>query len=91
MLKPSMKYAVIYTYSFDSDSAVYLFDDYDDAADFLEESFERELETEIEECGADEVEFKYDNDRSYAAVIHHTPDGDDVCEYRLCTTLMEDK
>ena len=48
MLKPSMKYAVIYTYSFDSDSAVYLFDDYDDAADFLEESFERELETEIE-------------------------------------------
>lgn len=46
-----MNYAVIYTYSFDDDVAVYLFETEEEAVAFLKSSYEEELRIDIEENG----------------------------------------
>lgn len=46
-----MNYAVIYTYSFDDDVAVYLFETEEEAVAFLRSSYEEELRIDIEENG----------------------------------------
>ena len=44
-------YAVVFTYSFDQDCAVYLFQGEQSAKEFLKESFDEELRIEVEENG----------------------------------------
>lgn len=46
-----MNYAVIYTYSFDDDVAVYLFETEEEAMVFLRSSYEEELRIDTEENG----------------------------------------
>ena len=46
-----MNYAVIFTYSFDGDVAVYLFQDELSAKKFLRDSYEEELRIDKEENG----------------------------------------
>ena len=48
-----MNYAVIFTYSFDDEVAVYLFETYDEALIFLTESYNEEMRIDIEENGWD--------------------------------------
>lgn len=45
----SKSYAVIFTYSFDSEVVVYLFDTWDEAWEFLEDSYNEELRIDKEE------------------------------------------
>ena len=44
-----MSYAVIFTYSFDNEVAVYLFETEEEAKDFLKSSYKEELRIDIEE------------------------------------------
>lgn len=46
-----MNYAVIFSYSFDGDVAVYLFETEEEAVAFLRSSYEEELRMDIEESG----------------------------------------
>ncbi len=46
-----MNYAVIYTYSFDDDVAVYLFETEEKAVAFLKASYEEALRIDVEENG----------------------------------------
>lgn len=80
-------YAVIFTYNFDEDSSVYLFEDEELAKEFLYESFceERRIETEENEWDVDSLVAA---DRTYALISHSDigADGEeyeDICEYRL--------
>lgn len=75
-------YAVIFTYDFDDDVAVYLFSDEEKARTFLRENFEREVEIDTEENGYD-TESYIREDGWYAKIINHFDDHDDVTEYRV--------
>ena len=48
-----MNYAVIFTYTFDSEVVVYLFATYEDAKKFLTDSYKEEMRIDIEENGWD--------------------------------------
>ena len=81
------EYAVIFTYDFDTESDVTLFDDYDAAKQYLKESFNEELRIETEENEWDDVETYMNDDETYGEIRHYTDDGIDTCEYRLCTNV----
>lgn len=74
-----MNYAVIFTYSFDPEVPVYLFADFDSAADFLRTSMMKELKIDVEENGWNSVlEFSEDND--YAKITTYFPDHTNITE-----------
>lgn len=86
-------YAVLFTYNFDEDSSVVLFDDEEEAKDFLYDSFDEERRIEMDEYkwGVDSLVAA---DRTYACITHTriNPDGEDyedVCEYRLCYDVRD--
>lgn len=81
-MEENKSYAVVFTYSFDSDTAVYLFDTEKDALIFLRESFMEELRIDREENGWD-TESYIDEDAGYAEIINHFYDRDDKTEFRL--------
>jgi hypothetical protein len=76
-------YAVIFTYSFDDDVAVYLFEDDKLAEEFLREAYEEELRIQVEENEWD-AEGEIREDGWYAKITTHSDNhGDDVIEYRI--------
>lgn len=66
-------YAVVYTYSFDSDCAVYLFDTFEEARKFLTESFQEELRIDTEENGWSS-EGELSEDKTYAKIVNRYSD-----------------
>ena len=48
-MEKTMSYAVIFTYSFDDEVAVYLFETEEEAKNFLESSYKEELRIDTEE------------------------------------------
>lgn len=79
-----MNHAVIFTYSFDPEVPVYLFADFDSAADFLRTSMMKELKIDIEENEWNSVlEFSEDND--YAKITTYFFDHTDITEAYIGT------
>lgn len=76
-------YAVVFTYSFDNDAAVYLFDTIEEAKDFMLKSYKEELRIDKEENGFDVDGFVMD-DNTYAKIINYSKCGDcDVTEFHI--------
>lgn len=82
-----MNYAVIFTYSFDGDVAVYLFATEDEAQKFLRESYQEELRIYQEENGWNSVG-EISEDGWYARIHVEFDDADhplDLTEFRIGT------
>lgn len=69
-------YAVIFTYSFDSEVSVYLFATEQEAKKFLKDSLDEEVRIDREENGWD-CEFTLSEDGWYAKITNNFDDGDD--------------
>ena len=74
-------FAVIFTYNFDSDVAVYLFDTYEEAHKFAEDSYYEEMRIDREENGwdtsggiIDDVEW---------VITNNFPDHTDITKIRI--------
>ena len=80
-------YAVIFTYSFDRDVAVYLFATEDEAKAFLTESYQEELRIDTEENPRD-VESEISTDRDDAKITTLFDDHEDVTEFRLGSVYL---
>ena len=76
------QYAVIFTYSFDDDVAVYLFDDEDKAKKFLADNYYEELRIDTKENEFD-VDAVISDDGRYAEIVSHFDDHDDVTKFRI--------
>lgn len=82
-----MNYAVIFTYSFDIDAAVYLFRTEEEAKKFLRESYLEELRIDQEENGWNSVG-EISEDGWYAKIQVEFDDADhplDLIEFRIGT------
>ena len=80
-----MNYAVIFTYSFDDEVAVYLFATEDEAKKFLRESYLEELRIDTEESGWDSIG-EISDDGWYAKITTNFYSGyphTDVTEFRI--------
>ena len=75
-------YAVVFTYSFDTDSTVYLFDTEEKAIDYMMKSLEEELRIDREENGWNSDGYVTE-DKMYAEIITHYPSGDGVTEMHI--------
>lgn len=75
-------YAVIFTYSFDPDAAVYLFDTFEEAAEFLAKSFEEELRIDLEENKWNSVG-SISEEHDYAKITTTFYDHEDMTEFHL--------
>lgn len=74
-----MNYAVVFTYSFNDDVAVYLFEDLESAEKFLVDNYREELRVDVQENGY--ITSSYiTNDHRYAAITDHFEDHDDITE-----------
>jgi hypothetical protein len=74
-------YAVVFTYSWDNDAAVYLFDTEEEAVDFLAGAYDAEVKNDVE-CGF-ESEYFIDSDGYYARITRYSSFGDDITEFHL--------
>lgn len=74
-----MNYAVIFTYSFDGDVAVYLFPDESSAKKFLRDNYEEELRIDKEENEYD-VYGEISDDGRYAKIVDRFNDHENVTE-----------
>lgn len=86
-------YAVLFTYNFDEDSSVVLFDDEEKAKDFLYNSFDEERRIEMDEYKWG-VASLVTPDKTYACITYTRfkadgEDYEDVCEYRLCYDVRD--
>lgn len=77
-----MNYALIFTYNFDQDCEVLLFNTWEEASTKLKEYAEEEFRIEAEENEYDS-ELVHDDDWSYAEVISHFDEADDICYYHV--------
>ena len=84
------KYAVIFTYSFDTDSTVTLFDSYEKARDYLKKTAQEEYRIQYEENGW-ETELYNSFDWEYATVTSYFSDRTDECTYILCHDVRKGK
>lgn len=75
-------FAVIFTYSFDDEVAVYLFDTEDEAKKFLKESFEEEVRIDTEENGWDCNSY-IEDDGKYAKIFNRFDDRIDATTFRI--------
>ena len=75
-------YAVIFTYSFDDEVVVYLFDTEKEATDFLVASFQEEKRIDEEENGWN-PECWLSEDRWQATITNRFFDHEDVTEFRI--------
>lgn len=85
-------YGVIFTYNFDHDSSISLFETLEEAQNYLVESYEEEKRIETEENGWD-VECSITDDKTYASIVHSgiDPSGEeyrDICEYHLACNII---
>ena len=79
-----MNYAVVITYSFDDEVAVYLFADEEAAKKMLRESYENEVRIDTEENGWD-VDAVIRDDGWYAKITDRFSDRENVTEFRIGT------
>lgn len=82
-----MNYAVIFTYSFDGDVAVYLFATEEEAKKFLRDSYQEELRIDQEENGWSSVG-EISEDGWYAKIQVEFDDADhplNLTEFRIGT------
>lgn len=77
-----MDFAVIFTYSFDDDVAVYLFETFEAAQNYLLNSLYEEHRIDVEENGWDSY-FETNEDKTYGRLITQFPDHDDIMEIRI--------
>ena len=77
-----MNYAVVFTYSFDDDVAVYLFENELSAKDFLMSSYAEELRIDVEENRWDSVGVLSDGGW-YAKITTSFHDHEDTTEIRI--------
>lgn len=76
-------YAVVFTYSFDTAAAVYLFDTLLEAREFMFKSYKEELRIDVEENGWNSEGY-IQEDGMYAKITNHFQDeGDDVTEFHV--------
>ena len=71
-------YAVVFTYSFDQDCAVYLFQTEAEAKRFLRDNYDEELRIEREENGLS-PSGSISDDGWYAVITTDNDDGSDPC------------
>lgn len=77
-----MNYAVVFTYSFDDDVAVYLFDTEEKAVAFLRGSYEEEIRIDRKENEWETHGFT-SGDGWYACIENWFPDRKDTTEMRI--------
>ncbi len=77
-----MNYAVIFSYSFDDDIAVYLFETINEATDLLVKSYKEELRIDIEENDW-YSEGVLADDHYSASITTYFSDHTDVTEFRI--------
>lgn len=75
-----MKYAVVVRTSFDLETPVYLFDDYEKAKEYLHDLWQKDYNTELAESIRGIDEFATYHEEDYAKITWN--DGDDM-EYIL--------
>lgn len=75
-------FAVIFTYSFDDEVVVYLFDNESDAKKFLFDSYREEMRVDTEENGWN-AEGWISEDGRYARITTRFDNGEDTTEFRL--------
>lgn len=80
---------VVTTYSFDRETTVRLFVSDKEAEGYLRKTYEEELRIDREENGYD-TEGMIEDDGSYAKIINHFPDRDDITEFRIGTMYGND-
>lgn len=88
MKRPIRCYAVLFTYNFDNDSSVYLFDDFESAQEFLKNAYNEEVRVETEENGWD-VDATHTDDWTFAKIVHDGYGFSDACEYRLTSGVFD--
>lgn len=84
-INTDLSYAVVFTYSFDDEVAVYLFATEEEATRFLRDQYHEELRVDIEESGWN-TEGENSDDWWYAKISNNFDDGDariDVTEMRI--------
>ena len=77
-----MNYAVIFTYSFDNDCPVFLFETEEEAKKFLRKSYEEEVRIDTEENGWD-CHGYIEDDGWFAKIFNCFTDRTDVTEFRI--------
>lgn len=78
----SKNYAFVATYSFDDDTAVYLFEKEEDAVAMLRKTFEDECRSDAENGYENETYIREDG--WYASIRNYRRDGsEDLTEYRV--------
>ena len=77
-----MKYAVVITYSFDDEVAVYLFADEEAAKRMLRDAYENEIRMDAEENGWD-VDAVIREDGWYAKITDRFPNHENVTEFHI--------
>lgn len=77
-------YALIFTYSFDGEIAVYLYDTLEEAKEALYSSVLEEVRIDREENGLD-TDFYIGSDRDYARISNRFWDREDVTVVRIGT------
>lgn len=77
-----MEYAVIFTYSYDDDVAVYLFDTFEAAQNYLISAILEERRIDVEENGWDSY-FEFNEDKTYGKLTTQLSDRDDIMEVRI--------
>lgn len=75
-------YAVVFTYSFDSDCAIYPQKSLEDAVDFLRKSYIEEMRIDVEENGW-LTEGKIEEDGMYAEIRNDFGDRVDVTMFHI--------
>lgn len=83
-------YAVVVTYSFDPEVFVKLFENLDDAKNYLETDWRRELTIDTEENGWDS-DFYISEDRDYAKITNHFADRDDETIWQIGIVYDEER
>lgn len=76
------EYAVVVTYSFDSQVSVILFNNQKNALNFVKRDVEREMHIDTYENGWD-TELSVNEDGSHVILTAHFDDHDDITEWRL--------
>lgn len=77
-----MKYALVITFSFDSQVSVLLFDEWDKALEFMKNDILDEYRIDTEENGWD-AEYVIYEDEGRAVLTDYFDDRNDVTEWRI--------
>ena len=80
-------YAVVFSYNFDSDVAMYLFDTQEEAIKYLEQSIKEEFWIDVDENGWSSS-YDISDDGLYGIIKNHFLDRVDVTEVRVGSVYL---